>query len=79
MLAPVYEPAGGLNPDYVIEIWKSIENPSLAKVAVELAKRGILSPRTGRPYTRQNLHLRMLLSEEGRQIFRDKRPHRRHA
>lgn len=58
----------GLDPDYVADIWEDLEEPSFAKVAQVMADRGIMSPSTGRPYTRQNLHLTMHKTDRGSEL-----------
>jgi len=65
-----------LDPDQVCEIYALIQETSgkasVAKVSAFLAKRGVISPITRRPYSRQAVYLSMKLTERGRQLLSGK-------
>jgi hypothetical protein len=62
-----------LDPDQMSDIYEHLltatGSASVGKVAQYLADHGILSWKTRRPFTRQNVHLAMTRSERGRALL----------
>ena len=66
-------PKPGLDLDLVCDVWERLlkerNDVSLQDVAEALAEQGILSPRTKRAYTRQQIHLALKKTPRGQAIL----------
>jgi hypothetical protein len=66
-----------LSPDFVCDVWEQLlakrGDVSLQDVADQLAVLKHFSPRTGRPYSRQNLHLVLQKTARGKAILAKRR------